>query len=80
MCESVLRRARTHTFAVLSVSISQVKGLREKLRCVQLLMCCCDMLQWDENGLLQPSVELVAKGTLLGKSRRRELARPTREL
>ena len=70
----------THLRAVLSVSISQVKGLREKLRCVQLLTRCCDMLRWGENGLLRPRVGLVAKGTLLGKSRRRELARPTREL
>ena len=35
----------THLRAVLSVSISQAKGLREKLRCVQLLACRFDMLR-----------------------------------
>jgi hypothetical protein len=37
----------THLHAVLLVSISQVKGLREKLRCVQLPASDCDAWRWS---------------------------------
>jgi hypothetical protein len=39
----------THLRAVLPVSISQVKGLREKPRCIQLFACRYDMLRWGKN-------------------------------
>jgi hypothetical protein len=42
-----IKSENTHLRAVLPVSISQVKGLREKLRCVQLPASACDAWRWN---------------------------------
>jgi hypothetical protein len=67
---------RTHTFARCSLSVSRRLRACERSWDVSNCLRVATRCDGDESGSRRPRAELVAKGTLSGKSQRRVLARP----